>query len=73
MWSYWVPLPFALLVFAVWFLFFVPQFPLAARAQKSLEAAAFGAGLGYAYVVAMHVSFAVGRRLGVIGAPRAAA
>ena len=65
-WSYWVPLPFALLVFAVWFLFFVPQLPLAARAQKSLGAAAVGAGLGYAYVVLMHVTFALARRIGII-------
>jgi hypothetical protein len=72
-WSYWVPLPFALLVFAVWFLLFVPEFPLAERAQKSLGAAAFGAGLGYAYVLLMHATFAVGRRLGLIGSPKAAA
>ena len=72
-WSYWVPLPFSLLVFAVWFLFFVPQFPLATRAQKSLGAAAVGGGLGYAYVVLMHACFAVGRRLGVIASPEPAA
>ena len=65
-WSYWVPLPFAALVFVFWFAAVVPDLPLARRAQSSLGAACFGAGFGYFYVVLMHASFAVGRLLGLI-------
>jgi hypothetical protein len=72
-WSLWVPVAFALVVFAVWFIFAILKFPPQAAASKSLGAAFYAVCLGYAYVALMHIAFFVGRLLGLIHPPESAA